>query len=513
MKKVEKNKKLSVKERLKFVFKGEIPTDAKTSDFRRPGDREDSSLEYLSVDDLWDAIKKAEDGHVSELYAIYRDVIANDSHIQAEFSKRKLAVIGDTLNINPATEDDKADEESAESVRSMVKSVRGWERKLAHLMESTLYPVSVLEKVYRPSRQAGLNYEVAELVPVEHDLQDYTTGRLRIHDMDPETGRKLQTTHECDTNRYIVHRGHILSLPDQWGGPMRSILFWCLLSTMDRTWWANFLDKYGSPFPVGKYDQNDDASRSVLMSAFATAKKLGGLVISKETDVELKEAARSDAGDAFEKFHTICQREKSKLILGQTLSAEAQSTGLGSGVANAQGEVREDIRKFDSILLGATLKDDFFRQYLQINAAAGAVPTATWGSDSTAELTAVGSLIKSLKDGGLEITDEGIDTLNKRLGFPVQRAGSPAPVIKSLRALTADPDDQIVESGTADIAQAFRSDLAPVRQLIRSSTSANDLEQSLRTLFADWKPGKVEVLVADALTAFAANGSSSQPDA
>ena len=517
MNKIDQTQRLSLRERLSVMLGGEIPMSRRTANWRRPGDREESGLEYMDVDQLWNAIKHAEDGHTDELFAIYRDVVANDAHIQAEFGKRKLAVLGDSINIAAAEEDDPTDETAAQTIEQMFRSIRDRERKLSHLLESSLWPVAVLEKVYRRSRTPGLNYELADLVPLEADLLDFTQGKLRIHDSDPETGRKLQTTHTADPARYIIHRGHILSLPDEWGGPMRAILFWCLLSTMDRTWWANFLDKYGSPFMVGKYDQNDDASRGILSRAFSLSKRLGGLVVSKETDVELKEAARSDAGDAFEKFHSICQREKSKLILGQTLSAEAQPTGLGSGVANSQGEVREDIRKFDSILLGSTLKDQLFRQFLEINNIQGECPSATWGSDSTDELSAIGELLKKLKDSGLTITEEGLQNLNKRLGFSVQKDQLPtAPNglgrINSLRALTADPDDLIVERGTADIAQAFRSDLAPVRQLLRSSQSSDDLEQSIRTLFADWTPGKVETLVADALTAFAANGAASQPD-
>lgn len=516
MNKVPDTQKLTLQERLKLIFKGEIPLARRTIRHRALGDRTESGLEYIDIDQLWNAIKNAERGQVDDLFAIYRDVIANDSQIQAEFGKRKIAVLGDPLNIKEAIEDNEIDRAAADQVEAMINGVKGFERSLAHLMDSVLWPVSLLEKVYRKSSTPGLNYELAELVPVDHDLLDFTNGRLMVRDSDRNTGRRLQTMHEPDPSRYIIHRGHILSLPDEWGGPMRSILFWCLLSNMDRTWWSNFLDKYGSPFLVGRYDMNDDSSRSILFSAFDAAKKIGGLVISKQTEVELKEAARSDAGDAFEKFHSICQREKSKLILGQTLSSDAQSTGLGSGVAKGQSEVREDIRKFDSTLLGATLKDGLFRQFIEINNIAGGVPSITWGSDSVEELKAVGELLQNLKNSGLTISDDGLLTLNKRLGFTVEKTPSAPPPsnpleFKSFRALTSDPDQLIVESSSADLTQAFRSDLAPVRQLIRTSTSPQDLEEKLRALYADWKPGKVETLLSDALTAFAANGAASTP--
>jgi hypothetical protein len=72
---------------------------------------------------------------------------------------------------------------------------------------------------------------------------------------------------------------------------MRSILFWWLLATMDREWWARFLDRYGSPFLLGTYPRGDADSRSVMERAFALAVKLGGLVVSADTKVELSQAA------------------------------------------------------------------------------------------------------------------------------------------------------------------------------------------------------------------------------
>ena len=58
--------------------------------------------------------------------------------------------------------------------------------------------------------------------------------------------------------------------------------------------------------------------------------------------------ACGNRADAFEKFHTVCNREKSKLVLGQILSSDAESAGLGSGVAKGDQAVRDDIRQFDA---------------------------------------------------------------------------------------------------------------------------------------------------------------------
>ena len=202
---------------------------------------------------------------------------------------------------------------------------------------------------------------------------------------------------------------------------MRSILFWWLLGNMSREWWGRFLDRYGSPFIVAKYPKGDDASRNTLKNALALSVKLGGLVVTDECMVELVQSASSTSGDAYDKFLTICQREKSKLILGQTISSEAQATGLGSSVATIHESVRQDIREWDSTSLGDTLRIQLFAQFIQINGLVATTPTLTWGSVSPAELKTKADLLVSLKQAGLRLTDDAVAILSEQIGYALER--------------------------------------------------------------------------------------------
>lgn len=297
----------------------------------------------------------------------------------------------------------------------MLGDVPGFLPACSHLLDSTLYPVAVVEKVYRPSLQAGLRYELAELVPVPHRLLDFTEGCLKIWDSSQD-GQRLGSKHDADPGKYIIHRGHLLSSPDNWGGPMRSLVFWWLLSVMDRDWWGRFLERFGAPFIVAKYDQADDDTRQKLEIAMSLASRLFGVVVSRQTEVELLQAAASQSGDAFEKFHTVCNREKSKLVLGQILSSDAESTGLGSGVAKGHQDVRNDIRQFDGTMLGATLRDQLVKQFMRINGIPGRAPRIVWSSD---RIEIDGQLLSSLSSAGLELTDSAINVISDRLGFEV----------------------------------------------------------------------------------------------
>lgn len=466
---------------------------------------------FLDVDSLHDALRQAEGGNVRELYGIYRDALLSDPHIQSEFSKRKLVLIGNTFSVLPDDKKIADDEAAANSVEQMIKRVPGWLRALGHLQDSVLWPVSVVEKIYHPQKGG---YKLAELCPVPHELLDFRSGTLQIRGTDA-AGNPTNDAVAPDPRRYIIHRSHLLTTPDHWGGPMRSILFWWLLGVMDRDWWSRFLDRYGSPFLVGKYDQNDDQSRTMLERAFSAAVKIGGLVISKVTEVDIKQAASQSAGEAYEKFYTISRREISKLIVGQTLSAEAQSTGLGSGVANAHADVREDYRQFDAKVLGETLRDQLFRQFMLINGIRGEVPQISWGSVSSTEAKATGELLASLSQSGLRVTDDGLTALSEKLGLPVERvltpqasiAPLPLSVIPMSRLERADSSlEAIARNGSAGLAQAFRGTLAPVRQMILDSSSPEDLQKRILQGYSDWPAGKVAQIIEDALVAFSANG-------
>jgi len=247
---------------------------------------------------------------------------------------------------------------------------------------------------------------------------------------------------------------------------MRSILFWWLLSAMDREWWSRFLEKYGSPFLVGKFA--DDEGRGILERAFSLAVRIGGLVISRDTDVELQKTAASDSGDAYDKFLTICQREKSKLVLGQTLSSEAQPGGLGGGAANLQSDVRDDISRFDAVTLADTMKHQLITQLCQINNLPGRPPKLTWGSQSKNDTRNTAALLQSFAQANLELTDAGIASMSESLGISLQRRASatanPVPFSISLPH-TVDVSSVIPE---------IRRPLATLSRIVSASASKDD---------------------------------------
>lgn len=408
----------------------EIPTTP-TGDKYDPA----SIARYISPDRMANALQCAESGDTSELFTIYRDAILVDSHIQAEFSKRKLAVLGKPISVIPWDKKAPADVQLAAQFDRVLSHTDNWLRSMAHLMDGALYPVSLVEKSFRVING---RYQLASLIPVPHHLIDYKSGHLQLRDTDTE-GRILGTYHDADPNRYIIHRGHLMSSPDKFGGPMRAIIYWALFGWQNRDWWVQFLQKFGTPFILAKYPAGDDTQRRLARAMISAANRMCGCAVSTDTEVQIIEASKQ-AVDAYSLFHTIANREISKLILGQTLSAEAQPTGLGSGTANLQSDVRDDLRTMDASLLADTIRDQLITQLCIINNDPGIPPYITFGPPSDTET--IIRILTSLRQSGLRPADDALPSIIDQIGFNVERDATPMPITPfNVKTFSADRED------------------------------------------------------------------------
>jgi len=463
-----------------------------------------SVIPHLDADTVASILAEAEDGYTERLFTLYRDIMV-DSHLLAEFSKRKLAVIKEQPAFIPADKKDAAAVATATEIERMWGQLKGKREALTHLLDSTLYPVALVEKVWKPSTDPARAYELAALKPVPHHLLDYRDGCLKLRRIAPG-GARTEEFFKPDPVRYIIHRGHLLtSHPDKWGGPMRAALFWFLFKTMNREWWARFLDRFGAPFLVGKYPDNDERSRSELAYAFSQATRIFGLAIPQQASVEMVQAAAAQTGDAFANFHAVANAELSKLIVGQTMTTEAQAGGFGSTQAVVHQGVRDDIQAFDSAALAETLRDQLFDQHLLINGIAGERPSIAFGGLGEADAKATAEFLQALGEAGFEPGDDAEEYLSRAAGFAVRRKQTlPAPVIPAIQ-LSADPASRLSREAAAELSRLLRGKHRRLPELIASSASPADLEDRLVAFLADANNPAADA-IADALTAHALNG-------
>jgi len=337
-----------------------------------------------------------------------------------------------------------------------------------------------------------------------------------------------------DPQRHIVHRGHLMqTFRDNWGGPGRAILMWWLFRNLGREWFARGMERVGTPFPVGYTDANDPAAVALLHAAFDLSKKIGGIVVDESSRIELKEAMVQGMAQGYETFYNMCNEAISFHITG--IRKSESPGGLNAGQSNFAGNVREDVRMMDNMTMAETLWKQIAIPFRDINGLKGCVKFV-WGGLSDADAKTFSEFLKTMNEAGFEADDQSIPTVNERTGLSWKKKVAALPAIvppavpgippkpepdaDEIKPLAArlmwlaahgngasktDVDDVVAKHSTA-LAGAFRGSLAPVRQIILSSTSRADAEHKLRTFFADWNPDRIANIVEEAMQVCAARG-------
>lgn len=493
----------------------------------------------LSASRIHGILRQAEAGDTQDLFSVYREMILGHAHTQTVFNQRKLAALADAITILPVDGDNPADVAAAKACQYLTRSPGWLTSAMNHLLNGHLYPVAVLEVVYGSAPYgSGLRFVPTQWNPVPYHLLDYGLGKLMLWDAEPTTGHRLGSRSSIDPRRHIVHRGHLLTnLPDNWGGPLRAALFWYLFAQMDRDWWVRFLDRFGAPFIVGKYEDGRDADRRLLTTAFAAATKLFGLVVTRETDIQVHSVTTSSHGEAFEKMQAFANAELSKLILGQTMTVTAQASGMGSSQAQVQDNVRGDIKAWDITALAETVRLQIINPFLEANGLPGRAELSVITSNA-AEIETQTKVLTAATQAGLKLTPEGITLFSKSTGLPFELGTAPAAQIPGQRlplttlfdrplALRADPIadaqsrrlrqlgqptnddlDRIAQAAAPRLAKAFRGRYLSLAQMIEQAPDQATLEAQLLDYTSALPPAKAATLIEDALSAYSATAAS-----
>lgn len=371
-------------------------------------------LDGVDVDSIAEILRQAQGGDCAPLFALYREIIASHSHLQNCLAVRKDGLLKLPCAIRSGSMKDATDKRAADYIAARFPNTPGWETACAHLLDSVLYPVAVVEKRFRPATRSGAGaYELAGLIPVPHQLLELRDGAVRIRRVN-ELGLPTAVSDPCDPARYIVHRAHTLSVPDTWGGPMRSLVFWWLLSISNRESWARLLERSGASLLLGHYPGGQDEVRQALERAMQTDSVLGGAVIPVEADLDVMEARAlngrvSRRSGAMPTFHAVANAEISKLILGHDGAVE---TSHASVRVKRCGDMRR---------LGDTLRHQLFAQMLTFAGLPGRAPFIGWDDSADSQNMEFSQALARLKSAGLRVATDGLPTLSSRYGVPVER--------------------------------------------------------------------------------------------
>lgn len=406
----------------------------------------------IDVQRLQACLRSAERGQTWQFYSFVRDMVAGFPHLNAEWAKRKMVIVGQSLSLIPPAGED---ETGCNVIREAIENCGNWQDGLQHLLDATLFPMAAAEKIWDAVPSSGNRFKflkrfsLKEIAPVSYTTfcfdvpyrpakpglgvnpaqvfdADEWESWLRFYKTEPN-GMVDFGLDECikpDPSRHIIHRGILQStiVPPNWGGLIRSILFLWLLSGQDRDWWALMMNKYGMPIPTAKVNDNNRETMKVMREALSLGCQLGGIVIPKNAELLWSPGVGADGAQAHKMFQDWLFNQVSLLAVGQSTSARPEKGGLAAGMAEQSEAVRDDVRVFDVMKLGSTLKRQLFRQILDVNGYYNlGTPDPYWGGMAASDLKNVMGSLQAGYSAGVRLTQPGVVTLSQRSGLSFER--------------------------------------------------------------------------------------------
>jgi phage gp29-like protein len=407
----------------------------------------------LDVQRIQNALRSAERGDTWMLFTIFRDMVASYGHLQAQWAKRKAVITGNAEILIPADPDNEDDKIACQVIKQIISNCDNWRIGLTHLLDATLYPLAAAEKIWEEVGQAQsirykypLRYRLKEIAPIDPTLlcfklpyvpsfaendpskrydPDKWENWLRFYSTTSNgmVQYSMQNIYEPNPEHHIIHRGNMLSpvIPPNFGGQMRGILFPWLLSTQGRDWFALLMQKYGMPIPVAKVNTQQKDTVANMQQALALCSQLGGIVIDSKTAIEWGQVSSTDSANAHKTFQEWLDSHVSRIVGCESYSSNPKNTGMGSGAAAQSEEIREDLRKIDTMNLSDTLERQLFRQALEINGYRGNAPKIVWGGLRAGEASTLADTLATMASGGYELDEMGLKTTNQQFGFTFRR--------------------------------------------------------------------------------------------
>ncbi|MCB2256631.1 DUF935 domain-containing protein [Pseudomonas chlororaphis] len=404
-------------------------------------------------------LRAAAEGSAHDYLTLAEEMEERDLHYASVLGTRKLALAGLNIRVEAAS-DDAEDVRRADALRELVGAAEFGELQ-ADLTDAM-----------------GKGYAVSEIM-WDRSGKTWNPSRFESRDQrffqfDRETGRELRLLDEADMingvalapYKFIVHLPRIRSgLPIRGGlARLAAVAYMCKAWTWKD--WMGFADIFGMPMRVGRYGTG--ASKEdiqTLMSAVANLGSDAAAVIPDSMRIDFTQAANvAGAGDFFKGLAEWWDKQVSKAVVGQTMSAD---DGSSQAQAKVHNEVRLDLLLADAKALSNTLNRYFVRPWCELNFAPGRkYPKLIIDVPKPENTTLLITALKELVPLGLEVEQS---VVRDKLGIPEPAQGA------KLLGKPAEP-------AQTPTAQALNSEQKPTKPVVVPDIVDNQvrtLEQSV----------------------------------
>lgn len=332
---------------------GAIPRPVVNREIASTGDGRDITRAFTGELLLpYDRILSGRGGNDLLIYELVR----SDPQVHAMLEQRRNAVIQAPWQVEAAS-DSAIDKEAAAFLETQLKAI-GWDRVTGLMLFGNFYGFSVGELLWdvQGNRLGWKGVKV-------RNRRRFRFGK--DHDLRLITARNLYPGEEAGPPNFWHFATGADHDDEPYGLGLAHWLYWPVLFKRNGIkFWLTFLEKFAGPTGVGKYDANSTKEeREKLLAATRAMQVDSGIIIPKEMQIELLEAARSGTGD-YKTLHDTMDETIAKVVLGQTMTSQ---DGSSEAQANVHMDVRQDLVKADSDLVCESFNLGPVRWLMQFN--------------------------------------------------------------------------------------------------------------------------------------------------
>ncbi|WP_419177431.1 DUF935 domain-containing protein [Xenorhabdus griffiniae] len=305
----------------------------------------------LTIRKLPRILQLAELGDLSAQASLFGDMLERDGHIFAEMEKRKNALLTLDWSIEPPKRATAQEQAITAQVQEWFDAMPEIEDIILNGMEAVGHGFSCqeiewerVEKVWLPKRHHLRPHYWFRTLPEQRD-------EIRLRDNNGLYGSPLWPF------GWLVHRHNARSGFIATSGIYRVLVWPYLFKNFSLRDLAEFLEIYGLPARIATYAAGtSDADRDRLLDSLVRLGHEAVAAIPAGSEIRFESAA-SGGSEPFMAMINWAERTQSKIILGGTLTTQADGKSSTHALGNVHNEVRHDLMTADARQLEGMFKN------------------------------------------------------------------------------------------------------------------------------------------------------------
>jgi phage gp29-like protein len=471
----------------------------------------------VTVQRLYAMFREAEQGYLTRQSDFFTDMEERDGHIFAELSKRRRAVMSLDWSIVPPRNATAREKDMAAAAAEWFEDLPDFETLIFDMLDAIGHGFSPVEIEWERADNTWLPKAFHKRPQRWFQTPQYDGNSIRLIDGSLD-GATLQPF------GWVLHKHRAKSGWLAESGLFRVLAWPYLFKNLSARDLAEFLEIYGLPMRVGKYPagSTEDQKMALMHAIIDLGHNAGGIMPDGMT-IDFQSAAEGQV-DPFSYMIDWCERTQSKVILGATLTSQADGKSSTNALGNVHNEVRHDLMASDAIQLASTLTRELLYPLFVLNGYGDITPRRMcrfeFDTSEPEDLTATAEAIDKLVTAGMPV---GVKWARQKTRIPEPEKGEailvksqmtpfggPQPVGLSLAALAQvnsqvsitqeqDAIDGAPDTLASAVGKAMTVMLKPVLDALASGQSPDEARAALSDAYPNVNAEEMEQLIAQAI--------------